>query len=935
MISENLISKIELILKGQYKNMTTKHTDGWEPITCQALLDENKLLVDENRALKDEIQSLKAYLKQNEEPEHDIDKLDLEIRQAHLLVKADLEALTQIHELSTKLLGAEGIQPLLKEIMDAAISIVEAKMGTLQLLEDDSLHIVAHYGHEQPFLDYFASAENMASVCGKVMQHGERIVIEDVETSSIFAGTPSLTVMREAGVRAIQSTPMLSRTGKLLGILTTQWDFPYSPNEYDLWRLDLLARQAADLIEQARSEKALNNHKKYLLSDLNAMTRLHKIGTLFVREGNLEPVLVEIVDAAIAISDADFGNIQLLDSESSELKIVASRGFPEWWLDFWNSVSVGSGTCGTALGSKGRVIVEDVEQSPIFVGTPALEIQLKAGIRAVQSTPIVSRSGRLLGMFSTHYKKPHKPQDHDLQLIDLLAQQAAEIIERAQIEEMLRKSEECFRIALQGSSVVISSQDRDLRYTWAYNPSPGFKLENLLGKSDYDVYQLDDAEIFVSIKKQVLASGVSRCDEVVIHRPVSAGGDLFHEMTTESLRDATGTIVGVICIAVDITERKKAEEALKKANDTLEEKIKERTVELEEAYNSLLENKMRLSEAQKIAHLGNWDWNLVTDEFYWSDEIYNIFGLDSLKFDETYDSYETYNAFFNLVFPEDRESVNNAFKEAFYGKSFEIDFRVISANGEERILYAQGQVIFNEKNTPIRVRGIVQDITERKKTEEALVKLEKVRIKEIHHRIKNNLQVISSLLDLQAEKFEDKKVKQAFSESQNRVLSMSLIHEELYKGGQAEKLNFSAYLKKLADNLLMTYGLSSINIRLNMDLEENTFLDMDTAVPLGIIVNELISNSLKHAFTGKKEGEIGIQLRRHGETINGINKSEFCLVVSDNGNGIPEGLKLESIESLGMQLINILVNQLDGELKLKRNKGTEFTVRFNVIEKTT
>jgi len=133
----------------------------------------------------------------------------------------------------------------------------------------------------------------------------------------------------------------------------------------------------------------------------------------------------------------------------------------------------------------------------------------------------------------------------------------------------------------------------------------------------------------------------------------------------------------------------------------------------------------------------------------------------------------------------------------------------------------------------------------------------------------------------------------------------------------------------------MTYGLSSINIRLNMDLEENAFLDMDTAVPLGIIVNELISNSLKHAFTGKKEGEIGIQLRRNEETINGINKSEFCLVVSDNGNGIPEDLKLESVESLGMQLINILVNQLDGELKLKREKGTEFTVRFKVIEKNT
>jgi len=186
-------------------------------------------------------------------------------------------------------------------------------------------------------------------------------------------------------------------------------------------------------LDYKQVETTYSEREKQLIFDLDAMTRLYKISILFVREGSLEPVLVEIVDAAIAISGADFGNIQLLDPESSELKIVASRGFPKWWLDFWNSVSVGKGTCGTALGRKERVIVEDVEQSPIFVGNPALEIQLKAGIRAVQSTPIVSRSGKPLGMFSTQYKKPHKPDKDTLQMLDLLALSAADIIERASI----------------------------------------------------------------------------------------------------------------------------------------------------------------------------------------------------------------------------------------------------------------------------------------------------------------------------------------------------------------------------------------------------------------------------------------------------------------------------------------------------------------------
>ena len=160
---------------------------------------------------------------------------------------------------------------------------------------------------------------------------------------------------------------------------------------------------------------------------------------------------------------------------------------------------------------------------------------------------------------------------------------------------------------------------------------------------------------------------------------------------------------------------------------------------------------------------------------------------------------------------------------------------------------------------------VVTDLTEQKKNEEILAAerlarsiiektAEDLRKKEIHHRIKNNLQVISSLLDLQADKFEDETVREAFREAQNRVISMALIHEELYKGEGTDTLDFSAYLQELAESLFQTYSLSSKNVRLSMILEENAFFDMDTAVPLGIIVNELISNSLKHAFTENQEG---------------------------------------------------------------------------------
>ena len=154
---------------------------------------------------------------------------------------------------------------------------------------------------------------------------------------------------------------------------------------------------------------------------------------------------------------------------------------------------------------------------------------------------------------------------------------------------------------------------------------------------------------------------------------------------------------------------------------------------------------------------------------------------------------------------------------------------------------------------------------------------------------------------------------------------MALIHEELHKGEGLETLNFSSYIKDLADNLLLTYRLGNKNINLNTDLDLDVFLDMDNAVPLGIIINELVSNSLKYAFSDKNDGKIRIKLHREED-----NNNSFILSVSDNGIGIPKNIEIEELNSLGLQLVTTLVDQLDGELELKRNNGTEFIIRFNV-----
>ncbi len=539
------------------------------------------------------------------------------------------------------------------------------------------------------------------------------------------------------------------------------------------------------------------------------------------------------------------------------------------------------------------------------------------------------------------YKKIQE-QSEELQVFNEELQVQSEELHEA--NEALQKSEKRFRTLAENSPDVITRFDRQNRHIYinlAASEAYGLSQEEIIGKTHGELGRNPELVKFLETYQEIVFT-TGKPETIEFHYKSPQGKEYY--FNTKIVPEfVDGKVTSILAISRDITERKKTEEALRKAHNSLEEKVKERTLELEEAYKLSLENERRLDEAQEMAHIGSWDRNLTTNELYWSDETYRIFGFKPKEFVSTYD------AFLSQIHPDDRDYVDDTIRKALNGKPFGIDFRIILADGTERVVHAQGGAAFDEKNMPIQLKGTIQDITERKKVEEALAKIEISRKQEIHHRIKNNLQVISSLLDLEAEQFrnrddiKDSEVLEAFRESQDRVISMALIHEELYKGGDIDTLDFSPYIEELAENLFLTYRIKNKNISLNTDLEDDLFFDMDTAVPLGMIVNELVSNSLKHAFQGRDRGEIRIKLRReeNAECINSIEESKiedckstsFNLIVSDNGVGIPENLDIENLDSLGIQLVTSLVDQLDGELELKRNSGTEFFIRFTVIEK--
>lgn len=282
------------------------------------------------------------------------------------------------------------------------------------------------------------------------------------------------------------------------------------------------------------------------------------------------------------------------------------------------------------------------------------------------------------------------------------------------------------------------------------------------------------------------------------------------------------------------------------------------------------------------------------------------------------------------------------------------EYRILTKSGEVRWV-DERTVIQRNEDGEVHLQGIILDITEHKKAEDALLQMEEIRKKEIHHRIKNNLQVISMLLYLESGNFTDRDVIEAFRNSQHRVKSMALVHEKLYQSEDMVSVDFADYIKNLVDYLFQSYSLDNGKVNLKLDVEK-VFLGMDTAVPLGIIVNELVSNSLKHAFAGEEKGEIYIELHRSTENstlqeknpenpgntnarqqnnertgLNGTveNKEEkLTLIVRDNGMGFPEKLDFRNTASLGLQLVTTLVDQIEGDIRLDRSRGTEFEISF-------
>jgi PAS domain S-box-containing protein len=468
-----------------------------------------------------------------------------------------------------------------------------------------------------------------------------------------------------------------------------------------------------------------------------------------------------------------------------------------------------------------------------------------------------------------------------------------EIVEREKAEENIKL---LANVVESSDDAIVSKSLEGRIISWNKGAELiyGYSAEEILGE---DISILAPPPLKDEAKN--LIEKIKKGEHVLHYETTRIGKDgkeINVSLTLSAIFDSSGNLVGISTIARDITQRKKAEIALR---------------ESEKFLDNVVEN------IPNMIFVKNAD-DLSFKRVNKTGELYFGHPRDDLVGKSDYDFFPKNEA--DFFTEKDREVLQR-------GELLDIPEETIDTTDlGQRLLHTKKIPLLDEEGNPQYLLGIAEDITELKRAENELkesLRVKEALLREIHHRVKNNMQIISSLLNLQTGYVHEEETKNVLIDSQSRVKSMAMIHEKLYMSDDLSHVNFKEYAEKLVLDIFYTYGIQIGTIEPILNLEEIE-LNMETAIPLGLILNELIINSLKSAFPGDNTGTITVQLRAFNE--------KFILNVADDGIGFPENIDLKTIDSLGLQLVKTLVSQLDGEITLDRSHGTDFKITFKELK---
>jgi PAS domain S-box-containing protein len=472
-----------------------------------------------------------------------------------------------------------------------------------------------------------------------------------------------------------------------------------------------------------------------------------------------------------------------------------------------------------------------------------------------------------------------------------------DITERKKAEEKLRKVSNEWEATFNSINDLVSIHDKDfnlVKVNKAFSDTVKKKSDELIGKKCYEVVHGTNEPWPDCPDRQTM-----KIEEPCTEKFYEPKLGIYLQVSTSPIFDEKGEIIGIVHITKNINERKWAEEKFQRTFKELKD------------LESIINRSPAMAFLWPVKE--GWPVEFVTNN------VKEVLGYTADDFISGKVSWPAITHHKDV--PRLEEEVAKYLEEGI--TEFSQEYRLIAKSGDVLWMTDRNKVIYDSNNTATHIQSIVLDITGRKKAEEqvkASLNEKEVLLQEIHHRVKNNMTVITSLLQLQSNHIKDENYKEIFNNSINRIKSMALIHEKLYESKDLAKVDFNDYLKDMINSTFMSYGLNSHKIALKTDVED-VALGVDTAIPCGLIINELVSNSLKYAFPEDREGEIKVSLRRN-------DKAEVELTVSDNGVGMPEDVDFGKTDSLGLNVVNALVRQLHGKIERYKEKGTEFIITF-------
>ncbi|ACB51228.1 two-component sensor histidine kinase [Crocosphaera subtropica ATCC 51142] len=506
---------------------------------------------------------------------------------------------------------------------------------------------------------------------------------------------------------------------------------------------------------------------------------------------------------------------------------------------------------------------------------------------------IIRPNGEIRWIWSRSY-----PVFDELGNIYRVAGIAEDITERKAIQQTLELQDVIVKNMAEGVCLVSADTGELVYANPKFERMFGYEIGELKGQHVSIVNYEDERKSAEDVNQEIRHNVLEKGEYTYEVYNVKKDGTAFWCRATTSCFNHPEYGKVLVAVQEDINENKKIEAALKNSEQRLQYLIR----------------------SSPVVIFGCQPY----DDFpatYISENVTNLLGYKPEDF------LKDSKFWVDRVHPDDRERILSNLSQLFEQDFYNHEYRFLHADGNYRWLLAQLRLIRDEKGNPRESLGYLVDISDRKQAENKLttsLEEKEVLLREIHHRVKNNLQVICSLLNLQARSVEDTQIKELLRESQNRVRAMSLVHEKLYRSENIASINLADYLQDLAKNIANAYKNVTTKINLKTDINPMIFLTIDIAVPCGLIINELISNAYKYAFAPGTQGEITLQAMMN-------NEQSIILTVKDNGKGLPKDFDLDQVKTLGLQLVKTLTNQLRGQIILGNKQGTHFKITLTRI----